>query len=393
MSHVGRDLLAAFDPIAGPSVVEVMNHLRFIQRQVLRTVLAEHVARRLPTVSFEVFARVETMGVVRHVEHCAESDAPRVLLGLAVPGFPDQHRHTAIDDLGEFGIPARPEDGARTGVGVEEGNVVGRESEAAFGVGQRLDAVGEEDKLGSVSGGPQSTPGGEQAELVVPVDVGKEDSLVLEVEEAGERSRLHHVLKEELGRVVSGDAGGEYAASAAALVQDAPHGLGEDSVDIDVTTAAKGIPARVAQQMAPAVGRAQCVEKMPVKQGVVRPQGLDHPLAGGRIWSIRDLGTSFSKPFLFLELHPFPRRVSEYAIEAAFLEYFGEREAPVEELVLAGKALDFVVLCGCQRIGVGFESSQRVGRDALRGVAAGWPRLDEGGTPGVGDSLALAVGR
>ena len=72
-------------------------------------------------------------------------------------------------------------------------------------------SVGEEDKLGSVSGGAQSAAGGKEADLVVAVDVGKEDAPVLEVEQAGERSRLHHVLEEVLGRVVGGDAGGEYA--------------------------------------------------------------------------------------------------------------------------------------------------------------------------------------
>ena len=104
-------------------MVEVVDHLRLVERQVLRTVLAEHVARQLPAVGFEPVARAETVGVVRHVEHCAEPNAPRVLFRLVVLGLPDQHRHTAVDGLGELGIPARSEDGAGTGVGVEDGDV------------------------------------------------------------------------------------------------------------------------------------------------------------------------------------------------------------------------------------------------------------------------------
>ena len=183
-------------------------------------------------------------------------------------------------------------------------------------------------------------------------------------------------------------------AGTAALVQEVPHDLGEDGVDIDVTAAAKGIAAGAAQQMAPS--RRTCArrrESMPVEPGVVRLQRLDHPFAGGRVWCIRDLGISLGEPFLFLELHPFPRGVPEDAVEAAVVEDFGEGEVPVEELVVVGEPFDFLPLFGGQGLGVGLESTQGVGGDALGWVAAGRPRLDEGGAPGVGDSLALAVGR
>ena len=111
-----------------------MNHLRLVERQVLRTALAEDVARQLSAIGFESFPRAEAIGVIGHVEHPAEPYAPGIVLGLTIPSFPDQHRHSAVDGLGELGILARTENGAGAGVGVEEGDVVGRQREAAFGV-------------------------------------------------------------------------------------------------------------------------------------------------------------------------------------------------------------------------------------------------------------------
>lgn len=223
-----------------------MDHLRLVKRQVLHAALVEDVARQLPAIGFEPFPRAEAIGVVGHVEHPAESDAPGILLGLAVPRFPDQHRHAAIDSLGELGIPAGTEDGAGVGIGIEEGDVLGRQDESALGVPQRLDGVGEENELGLIGGGPQSAPHGEQAKFVVPVNVGEEDALVLEIEQARERSRIHHFLEEALGCFVGGDAGGEHAAGSAPIVQEGPHGLREHGIEVDVAATAKGIAAGAA---------------------------------------------------------------------------------------------------------------------------------------------------
>ena len=231
-------------------MVELVDHLRLVERQVLRTALAEHVTRQLPAVGFEPFPRVKEVRVGRHVEQALfESNVPRIVLRLAVLRFPDQHCHTAVDGLGQFGLPTGTEDGASAGVGVEEANFLGRQDESAFRVAQHINAVGEEDELGPVGSWPQSASSSEQAKLVVPVDIGKEDALVLEVEQARKRSRAHHVLEEVLGRVVRGDTGGEHAADSAPFVQEGPHGLGEDGVEVDAPPAAKRKTAGVSQEM------------------------------------------------------------------------------------------------------------------------------------------------
>ena len=89
------------------------------------------------------------MGVVGHVEHRAERDAPGFSSGLA--GLADEHRHAAVDGLGEFGVLARAEDRAGAGVGVQKRDVLGGEGEAALGVAQVFDGMGEEDELGALS--------------------------------------------------------------------------------------------------------------------------------------------------------------------------------------------------------------------------------------------------
>ena len=150
---------------------------------------------------------------------------------------------------------------------------------------------------------PQSESGGEQAELVVPMDVGKEDALVLEVEKARKRSRPHQVLEEAFGRVVGGDAGGEHAPRATPFVQEGPHGLREYGVEVDVAAAAEGIAAGTAYQMAPPLGLAQGVEERPVEFGVIVREGSDHALPCRRVGRVRNRRAPLREPLLFLELH------------------------------------------------------------------------------------------
>ena len=228
--------------------------------------------------------------------------------------------------------------------------------------------MGEEREFGAVGSRLLAVTAGEQAELHSAVDIGEEAASVLEIEEAGQQFRLRDILEEVLGRVVGRDPGGEHASRAAALVEHVPHRLGENCIGVDVASRAQGEAAGVAQQVAPAVGLAESFEVCLVKFGIVVLQRPDHPFAGGRVGGVRDLGTSLGEPFLLLELYSLPGGVPEDAVEAAFVEDFGEGEVPVEELVVAGELFDFVALFGGQGLGVGLESSQGVGGDALGGV-------------------------
>ena len=116
---IDRDIPAVLPSVARPSVVEMMDHLRLVQGQILHPVFAEHVPHQLPPVAFELLPRVEEVRVVGHVEHGAEPDTPRIVLGLVVPGFTDEHRHAPIDRLGQLGIATGAEGRASPGVGVQ----------------------------------------------------------------------------------------------------------------------------------------------------------------------------------------------------------------------------------------------------------------------------------
>jgi hypothetical protein len=72
------------------------------------------------------------------------------------------------------------------------------------------------------------------------VNVGK-DVLVFEIEKAVKGFFVHHVLKEELGGVVGGDANGEHAAGKSGRAKLASICLSEDGIEVDVTTSAQRV--------------------------------------------------------------------------------------------------------------------------------------------------------
>ena len=210
---------------------------------------------------------MEEVRVVGHVEHGAEPDTPRIVLGLVVPGFTDEHRHAPVDRLGQLGIATGAKGRAGPGVGVQQRDVFRRQREAALRVAQLVDGMGEEHVLGVVGGGLCAAAGSDQAELVAAVHPGEENTLVLEVEQANQRLRPHNVLKEELGRIVGRDAGRQHAADTASVVHHVPHPLGEDRVGVDVASCTQGIAPGIAHQVAPPLGLSQRVEERPVELG------------------------------------------------------------------------------------------------------------------------------
>ena len=138
--------------------------------------------------------------------------------------------------------------GAGAGVGVEQSDVFGGEREAALGVAQVFDGVGEEDELGRSPRSAQPPPLVKRQNFMRLSTAGKIGPSFSKSKRLDERLLLHHVLEEELGGVVGGDAGGQHAADAAAVVQQVAHALGEDGVDVDVAPAAERIAAAVAQR-------------------------------------------------------------------------------------------------------------------------------------------------
>src|SRR5690606_35791525 len=128
---------------------ELVEHLRFVQRQVALAAADEDVAFEPPAFGLELLAGAEEAGIVGHVEHAEEPDPPRVLLGRA---FFNKYRYPAIDRLGDVGVALGAEDWAGAGVGVEECQILRGEGEAALVVAEIFDVVGEEDELGRSAG-------------------------------------------------------------------------------------------------------------------------------------------------------------------------------------------------------------------------------------------------
>ncbi len=131
LSLVRLRLRLAF--VRAEAVVELVNHLALVEGQVALPVAHEDVAFEAEALALELLAGAEEARVVGHVEHREELDAPRVA-GLAF-GFVHQHRHPAVDVFGELGVAGGAKDRRGSGVGVEQAEILGREGEAAVGVG------------------------------------------------------------------------------------------------------------------------------------------------------------------------------------------------------------------------------------------------------------------
>ena len=141
--------------VGRPAMVEVVDHLRLVEGKIAGMGRLgawdagdEVVSPQHPSFPLELCAGAEEVGVVGHVEHCAELDAPGVFLRAVFFGLADEYGHPAVDGLGEFGVAFCAEDRAGACVGVEQGEVFGGEGEVAVGLAEVGDAEGEEDEVG-----------------------------------------------------------------------------------------------------------------------------------------------------------------------------------------------------------------------------------------------------
>src|SRR5579884_4331726 len=94
--------------VGGPAVIELMQHFGFIQRKVslppqLKDILFEPIF-----FPFQLTSRAEEVGVVGHVEHCEEADAPWIAV-LAL-GLVDEHGYALVNSFRNLGVAAGTKD-------------------------------------------------------------------------------------------------------------------------------------------------------------------------------------------------------------------------------------------------------------------------------------------
>src|SRR6266850_8126049 len=102
----------------------------------------------------------------------------------------------------------------------------------------------------------------EKAEPCCVVHPREDKLFILEAEQTDERLPLNHILEEELGGVVGGNAGGQHAANATPVVEQIAHALGKDGVDVDVAPTAERITTAVAHEVALALSLPRVIEEL-----------------------------------------------------------------------------------------------------------------------------------
>lgn len=98
-------------------MVVVVEHLSLVDWQVALTTSAKDVALQFPTVALKLLAGAEEAGVVGHMEHRHEGDAPGVAVLLRALFYEDGD--TTVYSLDDLCVATAAEDGAGSGVGIE----------------------------------------------------------------------------------------------------------------------------------------------------------------------------------------------------------------------------------------------------------------------------------
>ena len=168
----------------------------------------------------------------------------------------------------------------------------------------------------------------DNAEFEGGVNVGKEDSFVLEVIEPDEAIRFSDGGEEVFGRFVRGDAGGREQADAAAGSDELVGQFGEDGVEIDVASAGERIFSRRAAAVEQGVGGGERLLVALVKGRVVGFELGDQFSASGGVGGGGDFGGGDREEFAFLQLDAFPGWVADHTVEAGFARSGRERDSP-----------------------------------------------------------------
>ncbi len=106
--------------VGAETVIEVMHHLGFDERQVALALADEVVAFKAAAFLLQLRTAAEETGIVCHVQHRHESEPPKIPFGIV---FPPKDTGPSVDGEVDVSVAAGTESRARSGVGVELGKV------------------------------------------------------------------------------------------------------------------------------------------------------------------------------------------------------------------------------------------------------------------------------
>ena len=113
-------------------MIELVQHLRFVERQITSVVPTVDVALAAATFLLQLSACPEVVGVVGHVKERSERNPPRIGFRLVPVRLTPEHRDAAIDGLGQLGVACALKDRAGARIGIEKIDVFGRKRKLLF---------------------------------------------------------------------------------------------------------------------------------------------------------------------------------------------------------------------------------------------------------------------
>ena len=388
--------------VGGPAVVELVNHLGFVQRQ----------AARCGGTGVGLGGAVgKEVAVVGHVQHPLERDAPRIgfwrgaagVFAFAHPfGLANQHGGGAVELFGQLGIALAAEHRAGAGVGVNQAEFVGREGEAAARVGGLCNLRGKADKFGGFGSAQRH-----QAEFVAAVNGRENGFTVFKIQQAGQAPGLGDVAKVGFGGVVGGNARGHDETSAALRGGELEQAFGKQRVGIDIAHAGERVAATVVRVQAggfgtPAggdevfvqahfgvVGWAEAFGGFHIGVEGVQQQALAQQFdalgAFGFVFGGGHQGAAGGKEFFFLQLDALPRRVAQHHRKTAFGGHLRKGQPPMEHAVGAAQVVRGLRQFGLGRlVGIGVHQAPQVARERNLPLPLRHLGREKGGHIGVG---------
>src|SRR5258706_8402676 len=202
-------------------MIEVVDHLGFVQGQPTFAGTHENVADEPPALALKLGARAEVLGGARHVEEALlERNTPGILFRCS---FAKEVWDALVDALRDFSVALRAEHRASSRVRVKKFKINRAKAESPTGCSNIFDLVRVEHVLSHLDPPPR-TGKRQEAEVGATVTHVIEEAItVLEIVEAGNSGSRDYGGEQFLGCFIRRNARGDYASDAPSRAEDGPH--------------------------------------------------------------------------------------------------------------------------------------------------------------------------